>query len=100
MSIYSIEEFSFRAIPNSLQTVDCTAAPIILSPPLQDYKIDKVFMQVEGVDGQIRYTLDGTTPSNSLGYTLFADDGPILIPGLNRNTLTVYGGIVIITWGY
>lgn len=57
-----------------------------------------ILLQCEGAN--VRYTLDGTDPTSSLGFVLTAGADPVLIPMPEGNTLKVLeaGTSAILQW--
>jgi hypothetical protein len=94
----SVEELSFRGEYNSLGEIDCSSLQTLLPP---NRKIDKILIQ--GRDGIIYYSLDGTEIVYGQGYMLKPDLDPVLIPQMNISILKVIGQAgskLIYSWGY
>ena len=64
-----------------------TISSATILTPTASIGITKLLIQT--MTQNVRYTLDGTTPTASLGFQLKAGDPPIIIPVDSSNTITV-----------
>ena len=83
MVMQSIDAFSYHV---SGAHVDGTAisSAVTLTPPAAATKL-----MIQALDQSVRYTLDGTVPTASKGFQLFAGDPPVIIPVGNDMVIKV-----------
>ena len=63
------------------------AAAVHIARPVAGHPTQLV---VQAIDQNVRYTLDGTTPTSSLGFRLTAGNDPIALPvGSNTNLVFI-----------
>lgn len=70
----SKDAFSFHVV-GSHEDGDDISSATTLTPPAEAIKL-----MIQALDQNVRYTLDGTDPTTSTGFQLFAGDPPIIIP--------------------
>ena len=72
------DTFEFNPVGSHSDGLDISSAQTLSAPA----SATKVLMQTIGQN--VRYTLDGTTPTPTVGFRMVSGDPPILIPlGLN-----------------
>ena len=76
-------EFVFNPIGDHNDGLNISSA-VTLTPPAGATKL-----LVQALDKNVRYTLDGTTPTASKGFQLAAGDPPIIIPIGNGTTIKI-----------
>lgn len=84
----SVNELDFKAVKSGHTAATVISSAVTLSPS-ETYNLshsDQVLMQA--LTQNIRYTLDGTTPTASVGFQLKAGDPPVIIL-VKGNTLRV-----------
>lgn len=55
-----------------------TLGTVVFSPPNKPKSA--AYLLVQALSANIRFTLDGTTPTAAIGFQLVASDPPLLIP--------------------
>ena len=88
MSVVNVLELQFHAVVGGHNSGLDISSAVVISPS-DTYNPSKApFLLVQTVTQNVRYTLDGTTPTTTSGHTLTAGNDPILIP-VSGNTFTV-----------
>lgn len=75
------DEFTFNPVGDHSDGKDISSAETIAVPE------GATKLLVQALDKNVRYTLDGTTPTASKGFQLAAGDPPIIIPIGNDMTI-------------
>ena len=68
------DEFIFNPVGDHSDGTNISSA-VTLTPPEGATKL-----LIQALDKNVRYTLDGTTPTASKGFQLAAGDPPVIIP--------------------
>lgn len=63
---------------------------------------DATKVLVQAITQNIRFTLDGTTPTSSVGFRITAGDPPMVIPvsGSVKFIEEIAGAVLQLQWGY
>lgn len=77
-------EFHFTPVGSHADGASISSA-LTLTPPNDD--ASKLLMQALGQN--VRFTLDGTTPTATKGFQLVAGDPPLLLPVTSSTTVKV-----------
>lgn len=94
---YEFDLMPFRPVDSHVTNSTISSATI-LTPPAS---ADRILIQALGAN--VRFTLDSTLPTASIGFQLRAEDPPVLIPVTGMIDLTVIqessGAIIQYQWG-
>lgn len=88
MSTVNVEELQFRAVKGGHNDGLDISSAVVLSPSATYNPTKAPFVLIQTTTKNVRYTLDGTTPTTSSGFVLTAGNDPVVIP-VTGNILTV-----------
>lgn len=87
----SVNELKFKALKGGHKNAVDISSAVVLSPSETHNPSHAETVLVQAVLQDVYYTLDGTTPTSTLGYRITAGNDPYVIP-VKGNILTVIQG--------
>jgi hypothetical protein len=99
MALGTVDLSAFAPVGTHTSNSSLGSVVALTPPPGADQLL------IQALTQNVRFTLDGTAPTSSLGFMLKAGDSPVLIPiGATGQVIKVIeetaGGIIQYQWGF